>query len=1440
MAIRKVLITNIFEPLDPKNRLIADFPWEAKSLVSYVPPGGEYIVNLNGVNVTDYSVIPHENSQIIIAPMLEGSDSSKSIIRIVAIIAIAVVAPYAAGAIMGATAGMVGAGVYGGMMGAGIFLGLQIGVVVAGSMIINALLPPQMPDVPQIAGADAAASPTYSWEGMRTLARIGTPIPVLYGTHAVAGNIISRRVEYDGSDEYLYVLLALSEGRIQNISDSNIKLNGMDITTYKDYEMFQRDGSDNQSIIPYFGETITANGFSAQCLYNDPVVKQSLGNGIEGMILYMAFPYGIYYANDDGGFDTRSVNFTVEYRKVGDGTWINVPDDRNVAIDYYEYKYVKCSDVYEEGWTQVEDLYSTYCSLDNFDTDYVMSGERRAIYETTLPTTWTVKGAQNTPLKFTIRIDGLLPDQYETRITRNTADDSNTRTKTELFHAGIGEVIYDELCYPGLALLGLKILATGQLSGGDPTITTTITRAPHIIHDEDGMVYTDYGDMGNPAWAAWDLLTNVKYGAGLAFSKIDFQSFVDWADFCDEIVYNGLSGGGERRARFNGIFDFNTNVWEALEKLATVGRAGIVIRGTKYSVVVDKPETPVQLFSMGNIIEKSFKTAYVGSEDLATEIEIQYTNANNDYTKDQLSVVAPDYYDNTVTTKKSTISLLGVTNPSAAYRAGKYFLHCNKQLRRSVEFEVGVDALACTVGDVIYFAHDVPMWAYSGRVVSATSTSVTLDQEVTVTEGKSYAIIIRISTDDTFEERVIDFVITQTTNTLNVTEAFTTIPSEYDVFTFGETGSEKQLFRIFDISRASDQTRKVKAIDYNESILTDTEVIIPTPSASYFDSNISVENLDYEEHLEKKNDGTIIPYIDLFWDLSVDYNTSARFNVLISSDGGYSYAPIVTTTNLNYTYNALDLTEGKSYIFKVQVEFFGTVEPLLSAPEVSVIYLGKLEAPEDVTGFTATLDTSQSVVRLTWDPVSDVDLASYYLTVDTTTLVEKFSGTSYSAPLPAPDENHTYGISAVDTSGNLSETEATTELEIVSPPQLDLSSEIIGTELYLSWTVPTSDLQIDYYLVTYDSTEVRVKTTTFIKLINWSGGKTFYVSPVDIIGNVGTAASLNITINLSSLSALTGDVIDNNVLLKWIPVEGTLPITNFEIRRGDVYATATIIGEKKGTFTSIFETLAGSYTYWCVPIDSAGNYGTPRSILAEVSSPPDYQLHLDYYSDFSGTLVNGITSEDVMLYGVNATETYSVHFTSNSFASPNAQVVAGYPLWISPFETSGSYEETLDYGTLLAGTLISVVPTWIIGGDENVTVVMNIKTSDDNIDWDDWGNVYTAYALNFRYVKITVSFVCDDTSYIEVQDIQIKLASKILSESGSVEALSTDSGGTTVTFATDFVDVTSIGVSVNGTVPLTVIYDFDDVPNPTDFDVYVFDDVGDRASATVSWTATGY
>lgn len=106
---------------------------------------------------------------------------------------------------------------------------LIVAVVSAGvSLAIQALQPkPKQPDTSFQRGD--ASSATYSWNGIQTNYGQGWTVPVVYGRHAVGGQVIQSNAENNSTSAWvndtLTLLLALSEGPIHAIGDTEITAN---------------------------------------------------------------------------------------------------------------------------------------------------------------------------------------------------------------------------------------------------------------------------------------------------------------------------------------------------------------------------------------------------------------------------------------------------------------------------------------------------------------------------------------------------------------------------------------------------------------------------------------------------------------------------------------------------------------------------------------------------------------------------------------------------------------------------------------------------------------------------------------------------------------------------------------------------------------------------------------------------------------------------------------------------------------------------------------------------------------------------------------------------------------------------------------------------------------------------------------------------------------
>ena len=367
--------------------------------------------------------------------------------------------------------------------------------------------------------------------------------------------------------------------------------------------------------------------------------------------------------------------------------------------------------------------------------------------------------------------------------------------------------------------------------------------------------------------------------------------------------------------------------------------------------------------------------------------------------------------------------------------------------------------------------------------------------------------------------------------------------------------------------------------------------------------------------------------------------------------------------------------------------------------------------------------------------------------------------------------------------------------------------------------------------------------TTYLKVPPASVGSVFWL--IKAISNTGiystTATTATLTVVAPTAPTVTQQVIDNNVLLYWSPAASTQAIQTYEIRRGATWATATVIGQKSGLFTSVFETTAGTYTYWVAAIDIAGNVGTPGGVTTTVNAPPDYVLKANIDSIFNGAFSNALLEQGRVVMPVDIAATYADHFTGNGWATPQDQVTAGFPIFIEPSTASGSYTEFIDYGTTLAACKItaSFAGTVVAGAP---VVSCDILVSADNVSYTTYAGVTETYATAFRYVKVRINVAStggDDLYTLDM--LNTRLDVKLKNDAGSMVW---NGNPAAVSFNLPFIDVQSINLTPMGTTAsLTAVTDFVDTPNPTTFQVYLFNSatgIAPSGPITVAWAVKGY
>jgi len=359
-----------------------------------------------------------------------------------------------------------------------------------------------------------------------------------------------------------------------------------------------------------------------------------------------------------------------------------------------------------------------------------------------------------------------------------------------------------------------------------------------------------------------------------------------------------------------------------------------------------------------------------------------------------------------------------------------------------------------------------------------------------------------------------------------------------------------------------------------------------------------------------------------------------------------------------------------------------------------------------------------------------------------------------------------------------------------------------------------------------------------------TGSHTYLFKSINT-GGVYSEDSFPVIVNVPAIDAVTlsPQVVDNNVIIDWDE-----PASVFEISKYNVYRDGIFVGFVRASFFTRFEVVGGDYTYSVIAVDIAGNESANSDTLLSVTQPPDYILFDVFDSVLGGTKTN-IILESLPLNRIvgpfNLTQTWEDHFSDNTWDHIQDQIDAGYPLYGQPSYTSGSpdgsYEEIIDYGVLFTAVIATI--TWNFNqfdASDSVNIVVQMASSDDGITYTSFAPGASQLITNMQYLKFKLELTAaSDKAIIEIFQLRVSLAVKRENDGGEIDAVSTDVGGTTVSFNKAFKDIDAVVATVKGTTSLKALVDFIDVANPTGFKVLVFNDAGVRQSARAEWHARG-
>ena len=269
-------------------------------------------------------------------------------------LAVMVAAPYLGGLIAGA-------------IGVTSTIGISLitaGVALVGTTLVNVLLPPPKPAAPSFGKGVPSPSPTYSLTAQGNQARLTQPIPVVYGRHRVFPDLAATPwAEYDGNEQYLHQLHCIGQGEHEV---EQIRIEDTPIASFAEIET--ELVAPGGAVTLFETDVVTAPEIAGQELIgvNDneegeegwigPFAANPASTHATEIGIDVVMPRGLYYANDEGDLEARTVEWEVEARAIDDdgeaiGGWIAVASESVTAGENTQqrksYRYVLDAGRYE-------------------------------------------------------------------------------------------------------------------------------------------------------------------------------------------------------------------------------------------------------------------------------------------------------------------------------------------------------------------------------------------------------------------------------------------------------------------------------------------------------------------------------------------------------------------------------------------------------------------------------------------------------------------------------------------------------------------------------------------------------------------------------------------------------------------------------------------------------------------------------------------------------------------------------------------------------------------------------------------------------------------------------------------------------------------------------------------------------------------------------------
>ncbi|MEP3303559.1 MAG: phage tail protein, partial [Roseibium sp.] len=639
------------------------------------------------------------------------------------------------------------------------------GLAVAGSLLVNSLIPPS---TPRVAGTELQAeTPLYQISGWQNQMTPDGVVPSILGKVRVAPVFAAPSyTEIVGDDQYIRALFTFGYGEVEL---SEMKIKDTTVDNFDEIEMEIRNGLESDDPVTLYPAQVIEDSLGAE-LRRDrdrddagnvtgtgdltPVARFTAADSTEANLIFQ-FPGGLIKYDGSGNAKTASVTVRVRQRLEGEGDWDDV-----TTLTFSAKK--------REGFFRQ--------------------------YRWTLPS----RG------------------RYEIELARTTDEnlDANTSDRISWLALQSFRPEYPLNFGQPLSLVAIRVKATYQLNSSLDTFNAIAERIiPDWDHEAEEWVSRA---TRNPAAHFRHILQGTENTWPEPDSALDLETLQEWHDFCR------LKGLNYDRNR-----SFEASTWDALAEIAGAGRASPRYDGTKWSVVIDRPqELVVAHVNSRNSRDFAWSRNYIETPDA---FRVSFLDETADYQQRERVVRWPGYTGDIDVTEE--LALPGKTDPDEIWIEARRRQY--EVIYRPDTFTAVQDGAVRTAtrGDFVKGSYEVLKSTMAALRVSAVRGQViTLDGWVEMEASETYAIrfMKQVGSGDeaTFESVIRSVRTVEGTTDSLILSGSGDVPVSGDLVQFGVSGEESLDLVIAGVQAGEDMTNVLSMLAQAPEIdtLTDAEV----------------------------------------------------------------------------------------------------------------------------------------------------------------------------------------------------------------------------------------------------------------------------------------------------------------------------------------------------------------------------------------------------------------------------------------------------------------------------------------------------------------------------------------------------------------------------------------------------------------------------------------